>query len=94
MRKTLSAVLALTLSAGIFAAPAMAKPNEVHFGDLDLDTPAGRATLDARIRNAARSVCGHEVTTGTRIQSTCKNDVREQVLAQVDSYQNRMGKGG
>ncbi|QMW24576.1 UrcA family protein [Sandaracinobacteroides saxicola] len=30
----------------------------VRYADLDLATSAGRATLDARIRGAARNVCG------------------------------------
>ena len=37
--------------------PAGATAMRVHFGDLDLSTAAGRATMDARINHAARVVC-------------------------------------
>lgn len=84
MRKPLFAALAI----------ALAQPNEVKFGDLDLDSNAGKATLDARIRNAARNLCANEIRTGSRIDSACRNDVRKQVLAQIDAWQNRVGKGG
>lgn len=77
-------------------APALAAdPTEVKFGDLDLDTKAGKATLDARIRNAAKRFCEAGQRTGTRLASNaCINDIRQQVLAEIDQRQNRVGKGG
>lgn len=96
MRKPFTAALAMALTASTFAmtGTAFAKANEIKFADLDLDTAAGRATLDGRIRNAARQLCEAEETTGTRIKSDCHKQVRDQVLAQIDEYQNRVGKGG
>lgn len=51
----------LLIAAG-FAAIAMAQPatassTAVSYADLDLSSAQGRATLDARVRHAARQVC-------------------------------------
>ena len=55
---------AIVASTFLFAAVAPASAQDVQvrtrtvsYADLDLAKPAGRATLDARIRAAARSVC-------------------------------------
>lgn len=58
-----AAVLALaTASAALTATtlPVLAEERQaiVQFSDLNLAAPAGRATLDARVRKAARRVCG------------------------------------
>lgn len=47
--------------------PALAQPAQavqVPYGDLALGTAAGRATLEARLRGAARRVCGPAVSGG------------------------------
>ncbi len=102
MRKPVSAALAFALLAaplGI-ASPALAKatlanPTAVKFTDLDLDNAAGKATLEDRIRNAANRICAAEQLTGSRIPSrACIAGVRQQVLAKVEEYQVRVGKGG
>lgn len=97
MKTILFPALALALSAAS-AVPAVAAPpkaNAVQFNDLDLDSEAGKSTLEGRIRNAARRICDTEQRTGTRLASTaCLADVREQVLAQIEARQNRTGKGG
>lgn len=56
----------LALGAAACSAPAMAEGQSadlvsttVPFGDLDLSTASGRATLDKRIDKAARDVCEH-----------------------------------
>jgi UrcA family protein len=41
----------------VSSSPAGATAMRVHYGDLDLSTAAGRATMDARINHAARVVC-------------------------------------
>ncbi len=63
MIKTLISI-ALTASA-LIAAPAVAQSpaavvtqTTVSYADLNLSSAAGRATLDSRIKGAARSVCG------------------------------------
>lgn len=95
MRKPLFAAMALALTAGSMTGTAFAAPaNTVKFGDLDLDSKAGQDTLEGRIRNAARQICDQEETTGTRLKSGCHDSVRKQVLAQVEEYQNSVGKGG
>lgn len=97
MRKPISVALALAILAaplGI-ASPALANPTAIKFVDLDLESAEGKATLDDRIRNAASRICAAELRTGTRINSrACMLDIREQVLAQVSAYQDRVGKGG
>lgn len=51
---------AAALGLAAFAAPLAAQDNSavVEFGDLDLTTEAGRATLDSRLTRAVRNVCG------------------------------------
>lgn len=97
MKSIFAPALALAVLATPFAS-AMAAPsqsNQVRYNDLDLETAAGKKTLDARIRTAARSICDGESRTGTRLaRSACIEDVRRQVLSQIDSNQNRVGKGG
>ncbi len=54
----------LTLAAALLstATPALAQPAThsvaVHYGDLDLASADGRATLDSRLRQAVRTACG------------------------------------
>ncbi len=87
------AVLAAPFASAMAASPP--QPQSVQFNDLDLESAAGKKTLDARIRNAARRVCDSESRVGTRLGTAkCVDDVRRQVIAQVESYQNRVGKGG
>src|SRR5277367_3841997 len=53
------------------AVPADADSNQttVHFGDLNIDRPAGAAVLYRRIRAAARSVCGDPQPPGLHMTS-------------------------
>ena len=53
---TLAALAAVPSLPAIAQAPA--RTEVVSFADLELDTPAGRATLARRIRHAADQVCG------------------------------------
>lgn len=94
MRKVLTTALALALAGPLAIGAAHAQQAEVKFGDLDLETDAGKTELEARIRNAARVVCTVERTTGTRIPTPCRNELRQQVLAKVEAWQDRVGKGG
>jgi UrcA family protein len=54
----LAAALAAVLPATASAAEPKAASIEVPTADLDLTAAAGRAELDARLRDAARTVCG------------------------------------
>jgi UrcA family protein len=60
VKTVLSAMLPIALlSAPVLAAPADTGPSViVHYDDLNLATNSGAATLDRRISNAARQVCG------------------------------------
>ena len=55
----LALVAALVATGGtvMFASPTEAASIPVHYGDLDLSTPAGKAVVDARINRAARIAC-------------------------------------
>jgi len=55
--KYLLPVIALAVSGIASAASREVTSVVVHYGDLDLHSQAGVATLHKRIRNAARSVC-------------------------------------
>ena len=92
----LTAPAAAALCLPLAFSPAFAaKPNELQYLDLDLDTPQGKAALDKRISAIARKICADEVTTGTRLSGiACHNDVRDQLLAAVSERQSRVGKGG
>ncbi|WP_158241534.1 UrcA family protein [Novosphingobium sp. TH158] len=95
-------MLAPALAIAALAAPAVASANttaapkaSIKFDDLDLDSKSGQSTLDQRIRSAAKQVCSDTARTGTRIPSSkCHKDLRENVLARIEAYQNRVGKGG
>jgi UrcA family protein len=60
----------------------------VHFGDLNLDRPAGVTILYRRIRNAAEHVCGVPQSPGSNIPSrawrTCVADSIERSVIAVD----------
>ena len=64
LKRTLSAIAAAALAAGTvaIATPAVAAQAQdgitIAYGDLDLSTDAGKARLDRRVRQAARSFCG------------------------------------
>lgn len=98
MKSIFAPVIALAVLATPFTSAMAASPPQaqsVKFNDLDLESADGKKTLDARIRNAARRVCDDHELTGTRLaRNACVEDVHRQVIAQVKSYQNRVGKGG
>ncbi len=87
--------LALAAIAVPAAVPAFAQaPVGLRVDDLDLDTPAGKATLEARIGAVAREMCKAAPRTGTRIRSAdCVNSVREEIAAKLEARQ-RLAKGG
>ncbi len=74
-------VSALITAAAIKAAPALAQEagaaetnvSLVRTADLDLGSASGQRTLDRRLANAAREVCG----TASDVDIAGKNDVRE-----------------
>ena len=82
--------LALIVSAGL-ALPTVAQANhvQVRYGDLDLSTSAGRATLDKRIGTAARSACT-ETAEGSqaaadRATRKCRAAVRAEATDRIAS---------
>jgi UrcA family protein len=75
LTRTLSAVAALALTAGtlalstpVHAAEAEQAVVAVAIGDLDLGRPGDVATLERRVRAAAREICGAMPTRGLREQ--------------------------
>ena len=59
MTKSFTPLAAALIFCGIsLAAPASAAPSRiVHYGDLDLGSPAGQQALSDRLRSAVRNVC-------------------------------------
>ena len=60
----------------------------VHYQDLNLDSPAGRAILDARIDRAARRVCGTALINELDIAAgvnACREDVIASARSQLDA---------
>jgi UrcA family protein len=85
--------IALALAtAALLAAPVMAGAQQIEqrtvgvtFADLDLTTEAGRAELERRIDNAARSACAMgEADLGTRVMTREKRTCYREARAQLD----------
>jgi UrcA family protein len=85
----LVALLSLLGSAQALADPQGTRSVKVGYGDLDLATQAGAATLYHRIRGAARQVCGYEGTTFTdrAIWKGCFDRAVDHAVATVNSPQ-------
>lgn len=92
----------LFCSAFLAASPAMAREMEqtamadgyhpverVQYDDLDLDTPQGRARLDARIASAVDHVCGNADIRDLRGVAAV-NDCRDESLHQAISARDTM----
>ncbi len=82
--RTISALAAVAFTAGTLAlsTPVRAAPAEdqisVRIGDLDLSSASGAATLDRRIRAAARQICGWVPASDLNMQrqvSNCQESV-------------------
>jgi UrcA family protein len=85
----LAAVAATCLQFAAFAAPGPFEPRsiKVHFGDLDLTTPAGVKRFDERIAVAVRNVClpTERRAAGARSQEMeCRQAARTRAFAQRD----------
>lgn len=80
------ALIAALLATGgtvMVASPTQAAAVGVHYGDLDLSTPAGKAAIDARIDRAARIACyldGADVMTAY----ACRRDSVRRAHAALD----------
>lgn len=97
MKLAYALALAATATAPVAMAPAALaqEAKQLRFNDLDLDTPAGKAKLHARINVIAHDMCREQVSTGTHLAgAACMAQVRNEALAKVEEYQNRVGKGG
>ena len=96
--------LALALAAATIAIPAHAAEVDrnsatVSYRDLDLTSEAGRKTLERRLQQAARDVCGmDERTTGTRVASresqACYKEARKQLDRQFVEIVGNSRSGG
>jgi UrcA family protein len=91
------ALASFLITAGVIeAAPAFAEPvtpeinvSLVRTADLDLSSAAGQRTLDARLGNAAREVCG----AAADVDLEGRNDVRQcrsEVLARANSQRDQL----
>ncbi len=80
-----AALIASVLSMTVAVAPLRAEPVKVAvaYGDLDIHSDAGAATLNARIGRAARLACGQD-DAGNRIQAaTCRQQAVRAAHAQL-----------
>ena len=84
LTRTFSALAAAALTVGTLAlsTPVKAAPAEdqisVRIGDLDLSSARGAATLDRRVRAAARQICGWVPVSDLNMQaqvSECQDSV-------------------
>ena len=79
----IAAAAATAIAAALFASSSVAAgPAVIHLADLDLSSPAGRATLDRRVARALEAACGSYFQTSpeeAREIDTC----RKQSLAEV-----------
>ena len=93
-RYVIALASALITAAGIKAAPALAETpsanvetriSHVRTADLDLSSQSGQRTLDLRIAQAAREVCGNPSDVdlvGQNKARACRNDVIAQATAE------------
>ncbi|HEX4387840.1 MAG TPA: UrcA family protein [Steroidobacteraceae bacterium] len=83
----LVAVLALLGSAQALADPEGTRSVKVGYGDLDLSTQAGAATLYQRIRGAAHQVCGSDGRSlaDYAISRSCFNNAVSTAVATVNN---------
>ena len=91
----------LAAAAAVIAAPAFAESpaaeiveTKVSYADLNLSSAAGRATLDNRVKGAARFVCGSvdgpSIAEHNRHQK-CRSSALAEANAQVDEVLARRG---
>ena len=102
MTKTIT--MAAMCSLALIATPAAAGSPEVQkmsveYGDLDLNSPQGLATLNSRIDKAARKVCRiNDIETGTRIRSSnakkCYEAAVHSAAASVAAIKQKEWRGG
>jgi UrcA family protein len=95
MNRIRSIPLALA-AAAISASPAAAsfEGRQVNFADLDLGSPAGIATLDARIERAVRQICGDPSPASLQSQREvrrCRSETLSIVQAQRSDALARAG---
>ena len=83
---------ALVSASGIghvaLAQPPAVQTVAVHYGDLDLGSAAGRATLAHRIRHAVRTACGEPSPadlSGQNRAAACRHDLTASLAGQRDA---------
>ena len=81
----LALIAALVATGGtvMFASPTEAASIAVHYGDLDLSTPVGKAVVDARINRAARIACYLDGADAIAAHA-CRRDSIQRAHAELD----------
>jgi UrcA family protein len=80
---------ALAATGAAFSAQAAEQPVRIQVGDLDLNTPQGRATFDVRVNRAARQLCDDQRDLG--LLAACKRAVREEAMDNLTELARRDG---
>jgi UrcA family protein len=86
------AAAAVTSATGIahvaYAQAPSARTIAIHYGDLDLGSQNGRATLDHRIRHAVTQACGFASPAdlrGQNLVAECRSDLSASLTEQRDA---------
>ena len=79
--------LVSTVEAGVLVVESVSR--EVYYGDLDLDSDAGIATLQGRIEQAAEQVCGGNVTRLRLEEAIWVKECRVNAIADAVATVNR-----
>lgn len=87
---TLTAAAVVLFAAAPFAhAAPVVRQERVSYADLDLNTPAGRQTLQRRIRAAVKTVCGPtpelRELNEMRAEQECRYRAQQQATAKVET---------
>jgi UrcA family protein len=92
--KLLAAIImaSVTVASGLgqtaHAQPPATQTVAIHYGDLDLRSAAGRATLDDRIRHGVRTACGEASPAdlkGRNLVAACRRDLAASLVSKRDA---------
>jgi len=85
MKLILTAALAVAAMTSLGAGAASAQTARIPFGDLNLSTAAGAAAFDARIADAAQSMCRNATRPASRLNDSahCAAAVRAEAVSQL-----------
>jgi UrcA family protein len=81
-------IAASSIGHAAHAQPSASRTVAIHYGDLDLRSVAGRATLDHRIRHGVRTACGEASPAdlkGQNLVAACRRDLAASLIGKRDA---------